>query len=183
MKKTSLLLIAVFWMSLYGCQTQPVQEQPTETQQAPVENSNIEYMYLDDEDIWFAQWEVVRMPVKYEEVNELKSNNPNAEDIKSEYSKYIIVQLWLVNAWNETQTRLTNDVMEIVDSQWRKFKPSIEATKSLYVDDPISFMELKPSIPVLWNVVYEVAKDSEWYYYTANYDWWEHRMVLKNRNE
>ena len=188
MKKTSLLLCAIFLMSLCGC-SEPVQKLTEENQQLKEvtakeevkEGKNVDIDYMDSENVWMVQGDIVWLPYEIEERDVMETTNPYAENLNGgDYAKYVVVWLALTNVWNESVTWMTSDVMKITDSKGRKYKPSIEATKSIYIEDAISFTEIKPSIPIMGHVVYEVAKDSEGFYYET--DDGTYRIMLENQN-
>jgi hypothetical protein len=43
----------------------------------------------------------------------------------------------------------SSDVSEVIDSKGRKYNVLSEATSEIYLDDLITFVDLKPSIPVV----------------------------------
>jgi len=89
MKKTSLLLIAIFVMTLCGCQSEPAQQLTTEnetlkevtTKKQEAKEQKEEVVYLDDENAGFVQGDIVRAPMSIEEADTLKSKNKNSEDL------------------------------------------------------------------------------------------------------
>lgn len=190
MKKTSLLLIAIFVMTLCGCQSEPVQQLTTEnetlkevtTEKQEAKEQKEEIVYLDDENAGFVQGDIVRAPMSVEEADMLKSKNKYSEDLVAwNFSKYLIVEIAVVNQGTEKAMWFSSDVSEVIDSKGRKYNVLSEATSEIYLDDLITFVDLKPSIPVVWKVVYEVAKDSEGFYYETEDKTF--KVMLQNRNE
>lgn len=185
MKKTSLVLLSIFGIALSGCwtQTQAPAEEPKQNtevkeevkQEQKEEKPLYETYYFWDEwatvyfedEIW---WKLYITPTTIKEETFLKSKNEFEDDITAwEHSKYVILWFLLDNQTSETKELYTHMMPNIMDSKWRSFPPQSDITMWMFVENAIQSLQVRPWIPVEWHIIYEVAKDAEWFYLqTAN---------------
>lgn len=164
MKKLFLLsLFLPIWFMMWCSNTQTVSPGQEVKQEKKAE-------YID-----VAKWqtqEFATMSIKvvwYEETDLLKSHNEFEDDINAwEYSKFIILELEVLNLTNEP-IKYDTYYDQVIDSNWRKFNEYSESnymfTPWLFFDNKLQYYELKPGIPYKWKLVFEVAKDSNWLWF------------------
>lgn len=185
------LLLLIPFLLLAGCGTEtqaPVKEiesQPEMVKQTEEEKKDeLQIYYMKDENAWFSveQWdgEVALIPwfVTWDTV--LKSSNMFTEDaVAGDYSKFLVVGYVLVNETSNPISYTSYDMPDVFDAKWRRYPVAVEYSNGFYVPNPINSITVKPWIPENWYVVYEVAKDSEWFYIQA----WNIRIMLEERPE
>lgn len=148
--------------------------------------SELETVYMWDEKAQFymetENWTVFLIPWIVKEETTLKSNNQFQEDaVAGEYSKFLVVWFVIDNQSKDPITFFSSDIPEVYDSKDRRYKPASEYTSDFYLPTAIAVLESKPWIPVQWYVVYEVSKDSEWFYMIA---WdWKRKILLQEKSE
>lgn len=175
---------------LAWCETATVQEentvQNTEEQtkeEVVVEEKNDEkVLYMWDDEAWFVMdtesGPIYLIPWMATEETTLKSNNQFQEDaVAGDFSKFLVVWFVLDNESKDSITFFSSDIPEVYDSKDRRYKPASEYTSDFYLPTAIAVLESKPWIPTQWYVVYEVAKDSEWFYMKSQ-NW---KILLQER--
>jgi len=113
--------------------------------------------------IWIYPWEI-------QEETTLKSNNMFEWNLVAwSMSKYLIVSFQVQNEQGAEATLRTNMFPKIYDSQWRSYSQiDCWMSCSFYVKNRPAMLTSKPWIPLLVQLVYEVPRDSEWYYFKYN---------------
>lgn len=190
MKKILLLgLLVPIWLLMWCWEVKPTPE-PTQPLENVVENNKkwwdkkqIETYYMWDDEAWFSlsteSWPIYLIPWFVKEETELKSSNRFEDDaVAWPYSKFLVVWFVISNDSKETITFSSYDILDVYDSEWRKFETSPEYTSDFYVPTAISFLDVRPWIPTQWWVVYEVPKNSEWFYMQA----WDTKIILHERS-
>ena len=166
--KKILSLLAI--LLLAWCWTQEV----VTTEEAPIpevkETEELPTYYMWDDEAYFwweiGDWYLIIIPAVAEEQTELISNNqfePNK--VAWQFSKYLVVWFAIDNETSETMTFFTSDMPYVYDNKWRHYQPDVEATADFFVPKAIKWLDAKPWIPTQWFLVYEVAKDSTWFYF------------------
>lgn len=183
-------LILIPFLMLAWCETATVQEQVVEEQQAEeqvvqetVEETPIqEDLYIGDDDSFFSletpSWLVHMIPAMISEETELKSNNMFIEKaVAGEYSKFLVVWFAFINESKEQVVFSYFDILDIYDSEWRKYEVSPEYTSDFYLPTAINWLSVRPWIPWKWYVVYEVPRNATWFYMEAP---WK-KILMKER--
>ncbi len=166
-----MLLLAWCWTT----QTQEISQNNQENQQQVQEEQIVQdsqedvVLYIGDDEAWFvmdtASGPIYLFPAMFDEQTTLKSNNMFEQDaVAGEYSKFAVVGFLFLNDSKETAYFSAYDIPDLFDSEWRKYETSFDYTNNFYLPSAVSNLEVRAWIPTKWYVVYEVAKDSEWFY-------------------
>lgn len=175
--KMKKFLILIPFLMLAWCETATVQEetpiQNTEEQtkeEVVVEKTDDEsVLYIGDDKAWFVMESesgpIYLIPKTISETTELKSNNQFEEDaVAWQYSKFVVVSFLFDNQSKNTLNFSVYDIPELYDSEWRSYHTSPDYTYNFYLPNAVLNLEVRPWIPTEWYVVYEVSKDSSWFY-------------------
>ena len=185
MKK--IVLVSIISLLLAWCWTQTSLEQSVSINDKQESKQDVSVYYLED-NMWFEYDWVKITPKNIEEKIELeevpflsiKMDNVVAWD----YSKYVIVESVLENLTKDEIKISADKYPKITDSQWRSYSSLIDckiAGCRVYVDNLHKEITLKPWIPETNSILYEVARDSDWLYFSTKVNWKEERIIL-NKN-
>lgn len=184
------VLFLIPFLMLAWCETATVQEETVvenaeeqTKEEVVVEEKNEEtVLYIGDDEAWFVMdtesGPIYLFPAMLSEETELKSNNQFQEDaVAWQYSKFAVVWFLFVNESKETLNFSVYDIPDLYDSEWRSYHTSPDYTYNFYLPTAVLDLEVRPWIPTQWFVVYEVSKDSTWFYMQSQ-NW---KIIMQER--
>lgn len=177
------ILFLIPFLMLAWCSKSPVQEQAVEEQTAVQEKQVFDVDMLTD-DAMFVAGDVVYSPIYMQETQQLKSSNEFIPDLDAgSFAKYLVVWYLYVNNWTDEVLIDMLNAPKIYDSQWRWYSVETDASYSVYIKSAMETTRLRPWIPTPLAVSYLVAKDSTWFYISADdEDWNEHRIHIRDNS-
>jgi hypothetical protein len=117
------------------------------------------------------------------ETDHLTSSNMFIDDLDAwSFAKYLVIWFVYYNQWKQELYADYTTLPKLYDWEWREFSADWEASLPVYIKKAVWEEILRPWIPTSLSAVYIVPKDATWFYFSAEDEWIEYRIHIRDNS-